>query len=107
MLTGLCDGLGEKLGLATASSATLYPLINQNLGHDHTPVTLARNLVFIIDPAFGTDGPLWSLNYEWYFYLLYPLIFLVARRSWRAATGLLIAMSALGFAPVCRLISTG
>ena len=61
---------------------------------------LLRNLVFIMNPVFGSDGPLWSLNYEWYFYLLYPLVFLIERRSIRMASLALVALSVLGYAPV-------
>lgn len=31
-------------------------------------------------PAFGTDIPLWSLAYEAFFYLAYPLVFAASRR---------------------------
>jgi peptidoglycan/LPS O-acetylase OafA/YrhL len=94
------DLLGRTLRLPTAFGATSYPLINANVGSDHSLPTLLRNLVFIMDPVYGSDGPLWSLNYEWYFYLIYPAIFVFARRSWKLATAALIALSALGFAPL-------
>jgi peptidoglycan/LPS O-acetylase OafA/YrhL len=100
LVTFVLDGIGARLSLPTALRATAYPSINSNLGFDHSPVVAARNLVFIMDPVFGSDGPLWSLNYEWYFYLLYPAVFLIARRSWRLGTFCLVALSALGLAPV-------
>lgn len=93
------DMLGRLLNLPTASGETLYPLINQTVGADHTPAVLARNLAFIMDPVFGSDGPLWSLNDEWYFYLLYPLVFILTRRSWRMASLSLVGLSLVGFAP--------
>lgn len=100
LVTGALDLLGRTMGLPTAFGSTRYPSINVNVGTDHTLPTLLRNFVFIMDPVFGSDGPLWSLNYEWYFYLLYPAIFLVARRSWKSATACLIALSVVGFLPI-------
>ena len=86
--------------LPTASATTMYPLLNANLGLDLRPVTALRNLAFIMFPVFGSDGPLWSLGYEGYFYLLYPLVFLVARRSLRGATLVVVALSVIGFSPI-------
>jgi peptidoglycan/LPS O-acetylase OafA/YrhL len=94
------DLLGQRLRLATAFGTTMYPLLNANLGVDHRPTTVIRNLLFIMDPVFGSDGPLWSLGYEGYFYALYPLVFLVARRSLSAATALLVILSVVGFVPI-------
>ena len=100
VVTLVLDVLGNHLGLPTASGTTRYAMINANVGADHRPITALRNLVFVMDPVFGSDGPLWSLGYEGYFYLLYPLVFLVARRSPRSATALVTTMSIVGFAPL-------
>ncbi|MEL7163067.1 MAG: acyltransferase family protein, partial [Bacteroidota bacterium] len=46
-----------------------------------TPLTFLGNLLFlqtVFTPVFGTNSPLWSLAYEFWFYLLFPLIGLVA-----------------------------
>lgn len=99
-LTFALDLIGRALHLPTASGTTLYPLINANIGFNHSAPTLLRNLVFIMDPVFGSDGPLWSLNYEWYFYLIYPAIYLIARRSLSLGTFTVMALSAVGFAPI-------
>jgi peptidoglycan/LPS O-acetylase OafA/YrhL len=100
LVTFALDSLGRGQQLPTAMGTTLFPLMNANIGLDHRPVTALRNLAFIMDPVFGSDGPLWSLNYEWYFYLIYPAVYLVARRSSKAATLTLIALSAVGAAPI-------
>jgi peptidoglycan/LPS O-acetylase OafA/YrhL len=99
-ITWSLDSLGVRLGLPTALHTTQYPLINANIGSDHSLRTLLLNLVFIMTPVFGSDGPLWSLNYEWYFYLLYPLVFLVDRRSIAGASLVLVALSVAGYAPI-------
>jgi len=99
-LTFGLDTLGRALHLPTSDGTTLYPNLNINIGFNHSAPTLVRNLAFIMDPVFGSDGPLWSLNYEWYFYLIYPAIYLVARRSsLRSATLAVMALSVVGFLP--------
>jgi peptidoglycan/LPS O-acetylase OafA/YrhL len=100
LVTFVLDMLGRHLRLPTAFGTTLYPLINANLSLDHRASTALRNLAFIMDPIFGSDGPLWSLNYEGYFYLIYPAIFLIARRSWKGATLAMLALCAVGCAPL-------
>ena len=99
-ITWCLDSLGMRLGLPTALHTTRYPLINATLGSDHSLRTLLLNLVFIMTPVFGSDGPLWSLNYEWYFYLLYPLVFLIDRRSIVGASLAVVALSVAGYAPI-------
>ena len=100
LLTLALDGVGRALALPTASGTTLYPVINAGIGSDHSPLTALRNLAFIMDPVFGSDRPLWSLGYEWYFYLIYPAVFLIARRSRVGATLSLVGLSILGNAHV-------
>lgn len=100
VVTLALDLAGAHLQLPTALRATPNALINANLGFDHSPRVLLRNLVFIMDPVFGSDGPLWSLNYEWYFYMIYPAVYLIARRSLAAATAAVATLAALGFAPI-------
>jgi peptidoglycan/LPS O-acetylase OafA/YrhL len=66
------------------------------LGFSHSFITLIGNLAFqasLSVPNFGTDSPLWSLSYEFWFYALYPLlVFMSGRRGswsmlWLAALG--------------------
>lgn len=35
----------------------------------------------IFSPVYGTNGPLWSLSNEFWYYILFPLIFLLATRK--------------------------
>jgi peptidoglycan/LPS O-acetylase OafA/YrhL len=37
----------------------------------------------IYTKPYGSDGPLWSLSYEFWFYILFPLIALLAKRHSR------------------------
>jgi peptidoglycan/LPS O-acetylase OafA/YrhL len=100
VVTLALDLLGAHLQLPTVSHTTRYPLFNTDLGFEHGPRVLLRNLGFIMDPVFGSDAPLWSLNYEWYFYMIYPAVYMIARRSLKGATAAVAVLSVLGFAPI-------
>lgn len=65
------------------------------------PVGLG-NALFLQDihvPPFGSNGPLWSLSYEWWYYMLFPLLILLGapgslgRKAFQLA--LLVAIVAL------------
>jgi peptidoglycan/LPS O-acetylase OafA/YrhL len=48
---------------------------------------------------FGTDGPLWTLAYEFWYYLLFPLLLiLVSSRRLGAILGAVVAMAVCGLA---------
>lgn len=56
---------------------------------------LAGNLLFLqglVVPPFGSNGPLWSLAYEFWFYLWFPAIWLFARTR-GAGLGLLTLLA--------------
>lgn len=99
-LTAVLDTIGLRWGLPIYGADTPYPLINHNLVPRHDLASLAGNLAFLMDayvPPFGTNGPLWSLKYEAWFYLSYPVVWVLARRSLGRATialGALFALSA-------------
>ena len=71
----VADTLGAHFypGLYNGTSTVL------NLGGDHTPSfpSLAGTLTFVqgfATKVFGSDDPLWSLAYEGFFYLMYPIV---------------------------------
>jgi peptidoglycan/LPS O-acetylase OafA/YrhL len=43
-------------------------------------------------PTFGSNGPLWSLAHEWWYYLLFPLLILVFRGNTRTKLISLISL---------------
>jgi len=93
LLTFILDNIGAYYNFSIYHANTFSDNINQNITNDHSVLTLAGNLLFVMKfyvPVFGTNGPLWSLAYEWWFYLLYPIFFLITRRSLVLATGILI-----------------
>ena len=73
----------------------------------HDAPTLLGNLAFAMDnwgqapfACFGTDKPLWSLRYEAAFYLFYPLLWLLNRRSaWLAMAATLTMALLLAWMP--------
>ncbi len=57
-------------------------------GIDSRLETAFANLFFlqkITSPVFGSNGPLWSLSYEFWYYLLFPCITLIffAKQKWK------------------------
>lgn len=94
LITFLLDSIGRYWGFSIYSGHTFSENINQNITHDYSIPTLIGNILFVMKfyvPIFGSNGPLWSLAYEWWFYLLYPIFFLITKRSLYIATALLIA----------------
>ena len=64
--------------------------------------TLFGNLAFLYftyTPIFGSNGPAWSLKYEWWFYIIYPLVLLAARKKVMVATVIIVFLFTLSFYP--------
>lgn len=58
------------------------------------------NLAFLMHgwfPCYGTNGPLWSLHFEWWFYMIYPVLWWCAARSLALATGVVLVTFAGGW----------
>jgi peptidoglycan/LPS O-acetylase OafA/YrhL len=102
LLTFALDVTGKANGWGIYESRTAYPLINTSIQSDLSAGTAAGNLAFLMNaavPCFGTNGPLWSLHFEWWFYMIYPLLWLLARRSLTLATVVVgVAFAASWFA---------
>lgn len=107
LLGGLLDWLGAVhlalplYGGASGSHSIVSPVIDQ-LGWK----VLAGNLAFlqtIAVPTWGSNGPLWSLAYEFWFYIWFPALalLLIRRRFSMALASLVVAWFnpaiALGF----------
>jgi len=94
-ITFVCDSWGLHQQLPIYLSQTPYPSINENIHPDLSITTLLGNLFFvqkIYTPVWGTDGALWSLMYEWWFYILYmPLIVLFRKNKLLVTVIVLIA----------------
>ena len=82
--TLILDGLGHYLGFSIYYHTTPNRLINSTIPFDHSFVNFVGNLIFLQNEritVWGSDTPLWSLKYEWWFYVIYPLMLLVNKRN--------------------------
>lgn len=98
-LGALWDWLGRDILAAPGYDGSLWPILSSGpdatRGIDLSLSTLLGNILFlqtIFVPTFGSNGPLWSLANEFFYYLLFPAMALAAfgRTGWpmRLAAGL-------------------
>ncbi len=99
ILTYLCDIIGRRLGYVEFYKTAVYFEIqvfhSANILRD-----LFGNLFFLMDtyvPQWGPD--LWSLKFEWWFYMIYPLFWVLSKRSIRLASGVMAFLFLLSFFP--------
>jgi peptidoglycan/LPS O-acetylase OafA/YrhL len=84
VVTLVLDYVGLSQKLPVYFSQTPYPSINENIHPILNWSTLLGNLAFlqtVYTPVWGSNGPLWSLMYEWWFYILYVPIFWCYRKN--------------------------
>lgn len=68
-------------------------------GAVHDPGALLGNMLFlqdIVTPVYGSNGPLWSLANEFWYYLLFAALFSLIPARWRTAA--LLVSAGLAFA---------
>ena len=100
VLTFVIDQIGMRLGFPVYTSPTV---LNLELQPVYGWGVALGNLAFmmpILAPSWGSNGVLWSLTYEWWFYMLYPLLWLLTRRSITLATFVVISCFAVSFVPM-------
>lgn len=95
----------DRLGMASSSAAGYqgewYSLLSSGpqVFTDHSVATFLGNLAFlqtITVPVFGSNGPLWSLANEFWYYIAFPLLAGAALLRVRAAARILLAVAAIG-----------
>jgi peptidoglycan/LPS O-acetylase OafA/YrhL len=106
VLTLLWDRVGMQLDGMNFYTGQLYSTYNSGptleTGGTHLEIsTLLGNLFFlqtIAVPVFGTNGPLWSLANEFWYYLMFPLLYvsIMRERRW-----LICAMNIGLFIGIC------
>ena len=95
----------DRIGAALRPTAEIYtrPDLYGGMQSDpsHSWVTLIGNLGFVqglyVQP-FGTNNPLWSLAFEFWYYLMFPALLLAIRSgTWksRALNGLVLVVGAV------------
>ena len=84
-------GLWDRIGMRIPQAAPLYfdALYKFNVAsvalRSTVPVFLGNffYLQSIVSPVFGSNGPLWSLSYEFWYYIIFPALIL-ATAAWTA-----------------------
>jgi len=80
----LLDFCGKQLGYSIYQHATPNTLINENIHIEFSFINLLGNLIFLQNtyvPVWGSNTPLWSLKFEWWFYMLYPFLYYLNKKS--------------------------
>jgi peptidoglycan/LPS O-acetylase OafA/YrhL len=113
ILTFLWDSLGISLSGRTFYDGQLYAMYHSGPhlvtgGVDLSLSAFVKNVFFlqtIIAPTFGSNGPLWSLANEFWYYLMFPLLYLSVTQRPRS---LLAGAMNLGlFVAVCVFVGEG
>lgn len=75
-------------------------LVDFSIGNAYDLKTLIGNLTFLmqtyVDP-WGSNTPTWSLKFEWWFYMLYPLVLYINRKSVLYSFGLVTGLFFVSF----------
>jgi peptidoglycan/LPS O-acetylase OafA/YrhL len=103
LLPALLLGLiWDSIGIHLLGASTLYNggwhLIVRSGPIDLSWHTLLGNAAFvqgILVPTFGTNSPLWSLSYEFWYYVLFGLLATAALRTARLWVRLIMAISVI------------
>jgi len=113
LLGGALDYLGylhfNRFGLYDQSFSSRIAVVNFNF-HEHLSWPIfAINLAMcqtILGPVFGSNGPLWSLANEFWYYLAGPLLFVLifAPTRWRLLPGVGALALLVWFLPASILI---
>src|SRR5260370_20251203 len=85
----LLGAVWDQIGMRIPQAASfyyggLYKYFAPSVALRSTPQVFFGNLFFVqsvVSPVFGSNGPLWSLSYEFWYYLLFPALMLAAA-SW-------------------------
>jgi peptidoglycan/LPS O-acetylase OafA/YrhL len=85
VLGAIWDQIGMRIPqLAPFYYGGLYKYFPPSVAVRSTVTVFFSNLFFlqsVVSPVFGSNGPLWSLSYEFWYYILFPALILAAT-SW-------------------------
>jgi peptidoglycan/LPS O-acetylase OafA/YrhL len=80
LLTWGLDGWGQQLSGGSGYDGSFYDRLSSGPAPDlrgsYSLVTMLGNALFlqmVMVPPFGSNGPLWSLSYEFWYYVMFPL----------------------------------
>ncbi len=100
IITTALDLTGRYFGFSIYHQLTPNHSINGVVFDIMDFKTLAGNLLLVMDaitPVWGTNGPLWSLKYEWWLYMIYPTLFYLNKRDIRWSFAAVTMIFAAGF----------
>lgn len=95
-LTFILDSVGKYYSYPIYSKDTPFRIVKDNFDLS----TLLGNLSFLMNTyveTWGSNFALWSLKFEWWFYMIYPVLFLFLRRSTYLAFLLVTSLYVLSF----------
>ncbi len=84
VLTFFADLLGEKLYLPLYTHKTEYTINYLTVNTDFNLSLLIKNIFFLqrqLSDFWGSNQVIWSLQMEWWFYLIYPLVLMLFSKS--------------------------
>ena len=88
VLGGLVDVLGltffNHSGLYTASAQYKTASLDFVISNSLNATTFAANIAMledIVSPRLGSNGPLWSLVYEWWYYCIFGCVMMALSKS--------------------------
>lgn len=93
LLGGALDLWGLASGTLHYSGASPATSVPADLADRLSIFAFLGNLFFLqglVVPTFGSNGPLWSLAYEFWFYLWFPAILFALRGKWQVALASLV-----------------
>jgi len=93
----------DHIGMALSSTAALYHrpvenLFTTSVAHLETAPNFFGSLFYvqsILVQPFGSDGPLWSLSYEFWYYILFPIALCALAGKFRARIKVFYCAAAL------------
>lgn len=112
LLGGAADWAGMRLPGADSVYSGLAGMheLTADVHHSLTPAILGANVLFLQTialpgmsnyriPTFGSNGPLWSLSNEFWYYLAFPLLVLLIAnaRSWRVCVACALGLVVWGW----------
>lgn len=95
LVTFIADKSGPQFEYSTLRAIPSYLNVSALVVPSHSLNTALGNLLFLMNayvPVWGTNGPLWSLNNEWWFYMFYPTFWFMSKHSIAGASMLMVAL---------------
>jgi len=96
IFTYLVDSLGKSFDFPIYGNQTPFPTVKDNFSF----ITLIGSLIFLTNTyveSWGSNFALWSLKFEWWFYMFYPIFLYLTKKSFLFAFILMTGLYILSF----------